>query len=151
MKGGRERGKQKERRKREGEHVVKRGARSKGRRGEEFFFSFGPSERDRAKKEEEEEEEEEERGKRGERGSEKRAHGHRKSGALHSHAKSSDGGVCSHPGDVATERSPPRSLQITATDNKQLFTCWMRVGDETKVFCHRGKCAPEQTRASLRV
>lgn len=36
---------------------------------------------------------------------EKGAHGHRKSGALRSHAKSSDGGVCSHPGDVATKRT----------------------------------------------
>ena len=144
MKGGSERGKQKERRKREGEHVVKRGARSKGRGGEDCLGQ--------REGQGEEEEEGEERGKRGERGSEKRAHGHRKSGALHSHAKSSDGGVCSHPGDVATEAPPPpaHSLQITATDNKQLFTCWMRVGDETKVFCHRGKCAPEQTHATLR-
>lgn len=36
----------------------------------------------------------------------KRAHGHRKSGAFHSHAKSSDGSVCSHPGDVATKCTP---------------------------------------------
>lgn len=42
----------------------------------------------------------------GERERERRAHGHRKSGAFHSHAKSSDGGVCSHPGDVATKRTP---------------------------------------------
>lgn len=47
-------------------------------------------------------EEEEEKGKE----ERERAHGHRKSGAFHSHAKSSDGGVCSHPGDVATKRTP---------------------------------------------
>lgn len=28
-------------------------------------------------------------------------------------------------------------LQITATDNKQLFSRWMRAGDETKVFLSR--------------
>lgn len=43
----------------------------------------------------------------------------------------------------------PGSLQITATDNKQLFTCWTRAGDETKVFCQRSKCASEQTHTSL--
>ena len=36
---------------------------------------------------------------------EREAHGNRKSVACRSHAKSSDGGVCSHPGDVATKRT----------------------------------------------
>lgn len=44
----------------------------------------------------------------------------------------------------------PAPFQITATDNKQLFTCWMRAGDETKVFCHCSKCASEQMHTSLK-
>ena len=63
---------------------------------------------------------------------ENKAHGRRKSGSLHSHAKSSDG--------VFTPRrcrnqTHPSSLHVAATDNKQLFTCWTRAGEETKVFC----------------
>lgn len=50
--------------------------------------------------------EEEEKGEEWRERERERAHGHRKSGAFHSHAKSSDGGVCSHPGDVATKRTP---------------------------------------------
>lgn len=80
---GSERGKQKERRKREGEHVV-RGEDEPGG-GEAWPVTDSRRRRKREK--------------------EKTAHGHRKSGALHSHAKSSDGGVCSHPGDVATKRT----------------------------------------------
>lgn len=97
---------------------------------------------------------------------ERRAHGHRKSGHRCSHAKSSDGDVCSHPGDVATKRflplllllpllnshnlpSPP--LQITAP--RTISSC-SHVGPELetrqeRLFCGCSKCAAEQTQASL--
>lgn len=121
---GSERGKQKERRKREGEHVVKE---ERGRWVGGEVWPVRDTWRKRRR-----------RSWRGEKGERNRAHGHRKSGALHSHAKSSDG--------VFTPRrcrnqTHPSSLQVTATNNKQLFTCWTRVGAETKVFCQCSKCA----------
>lgn len=56
---------------------------------------------------------------------------------------------CVHTPEMS-QPNTPRSLQITATDNKQLFTCWMRVGVETKVFCRRSKCASEHMHTSLK-
>lgn len=55
---------------------------------------------------------------------------------------------CVHTPEMS-QPNAPRSLQITATDNKQLFTCWTRVGVETKVFCQRSKRAWEQMCASI--
>lgn len=128
---GSERGKQKERRKREGRACGQRGARKTSRVRGEAWPCDGQQKKRKKKRERE-----------------KGAHGHRKSGALHSHAKSSDGGGVFTPWRCRNQ-THPGSLQITATDNKQLFTCWTRAGDETKVLCQRSKCASEQTHSSL--
>lgn len=53
--------------------------------------------------------------------------------ALAIHMPSHQMVVCVHTLEMS-QPNAPHSLQITATDNKQLFACWMRVGDETKVF-----------------
>lgn len=50
----------------------------------------------------------------------------------HSHAKSSYGMFTPWR---CRNQMQPGSLQITAADNKQLFTCWKRAGVVTKVFC----------------
>lgn len=76
-----------------------------------------------------EEEEEEEKGKRGER----KEHMDTGSLVLSIHMPSHQMVVCVHTPEMSHPNAP-HSLQITATDNKQLFTCWMRAGDETKVF-----------------
>lgn len=85
----------------------------------------------------EEEEEEEREGKR-------RPHGHRKSGAFLLHAKSSDGGVCSHPRDVATKRAPfPfKSLLPTISSCSPLGR---ELETRQKSFCHRDTRSLEQT------
>lgn len=70
-----------------------------------------------------------------EKGEEEREKKHMDTGslALFIHMPSHQMVVCVHTPEMS-QPNAPHSLQITATDNKQLFTCWMRAGDETKVF-----------------
>lgn len=64
-----------------------------------------------------------------ERGREKEPNGHGKSGAFFISMPSHQTAACVHtPRDVATKRT----LQITATNNKQLFSARTRAGDEDK-------------------
>lgn len=90
------------------------------------------------------EEEEEEEGGRGER-EKRREHMDTGSLALAIHMPSHQMVVRVRTPEMS-QPNAAHSLQITATDNKQLFTCWMRVGDETKVFLSLAANVPQNKR-----